>query len=144
MNVWIRKGGRRKGSVKEGYEGEEAYGRRALFFRVLLDLLVESLSSVVREGSLRGAPVCWGFWAWGPGYPYGVLELGICPSWQGGNMVWAELISASSWARQQQEGQQDKHKFSIRPRYFNLRICFMHLRNMKFYKVVCKLLFSAQ
>jgi len=54
MNVWIRKGGRRKGLVKEGYEGEEAYGRRELFFRVLLDLLVESLSSVVGEGSLWG------------------------------------------------------------------------------------------
>ena len=25
----------------------------------------------------KGAPVCWGFWAQGPGYPYGILELGI-------------------------------------------------------------------
>jgi hypothetical protein len=24
----------------------------------------------------QGAPVCWGFWARGPGYPYGILELG--------------------------------------------------------------------
>jgi hypothetical protein len=47
-----------------------------------------------REGSVRGAPVCWGFWARGPGYPYGILELGSCPSWQGGNKVWAELVSA--------------------------------------------------
>jgi hypothetical protein len=31
MNVWIRKGGRRKGWVKEGYEGEEAYGREDYF-----------------------------------------------------------------------------------------------------------------
>jgi hypothetical protein len=21
-----------------------------------------------REGSIQGAPVCWGFWAWGPGF----------------------------------------------------------------------------
>jgi hypothetical protein len=84
--------------VKEGYGGEEAYGRRDdyYFWRVLLNLLVQSLSSVVEEGSLRGAPVCWGFWARGPGYPYGILELGSCPSWQGGNTVWAYLISASS------------------------------------------------
>jgi hypothetical protein len=44
----------------------------------------------------------------------------------------------SSWARQQQEGQQDKRKqqkgqqekrkVSIRPRYFNLRICFMQFK----------------
>jgi hypothetical protein len=30
---------RRKGSVKEGYDGEEAYGRKDYYFwRVLLDL----------------------------------------------------------------------------------------------------------
>jgi hypothetical protein len=63
--------------VKEGYEGRRLTEGGGLFFwRVLLDLLVESLSSVVGEGSLRGAPVCWGFWARGPGYPYGILELG--------------------------------------------------------------------
>jgi hypothetical protein len=45
-----------------------------------------------REGLVQGAPVCWGFWARGPGYPYGILELGSCPSWQGGNTVWAELV----------------------------------------------------
>jgi hypothetical protein len=46
--------------VKEGYGGKEAYGRRDdyYFWRVLLDLLVQSLSSVVGEGSLRGALVC--------------------------------------------------------------------------------------
>jgi hypothetical protein len=49
-----------------------------------------------REGLVQGAPVCWGFWARGPGYPYGILELGSCPSWQGGNTVWAELVTAFS------------------------------------------------
>jgi hypothetical protein len=39
------------------------------------------------KGSVQGAPVCWRFWARGPGYPYGILELGSCPSWQGGNTV---------------------------------------------------------
>ena len=33
------------------------------------------LSSGVGRFS-TGAPVCWGFWARGPGYPYGILELG--------------------------------------------------------------------
>jgi hypothetical protein len=74
-----------------------------------------------REGLVQGASVCWRFWARGPGYPYGILELGSCPSWQGGNTVWAELVVALSWARQQQEGQQDKWRVSIRPRYVNLR-----------------------
>jgi hypothetical protein len=45
-----------------------------------------------REGLVQGAPVCWGFWARGPGYPYGILELGSCPSWQGGTRFWAELV----------------------------------------------------
>lgn len=45
-----------------------------------------------RGGLVQGAPVCWRFWAQGPGYPYGILELGSCPSWQGGNTVWAELV----------------------------------------------------
>jgi hypothetical protein len=63
--------------VKEGYEGRRLTEELLFFFwGVLLDLLVLSLSSVVGEGSLRGAPVCWGFWARGPGYPYGILELG--------------------------------------------------------------------
>jgi hypothetical protein len=70
------------------------------FWRVLLDLLVESLSSVVGKDHYGGAPVCWGFWARGPGYPYGILELGSCPSWQGGNTVWAELISIKHQAGQ--------------------------------------------
>ena len=45
-----------------------------------------------REGLVQGAPVCWRFWARGPGYPYGILELGSYPSWQGGKSVWAELV----------------------------------------------------
>jgi hypothetical protein len=65
-----------------------------VFGRVLLDLLVGEFEFCSREGSVQGAPVCWGFWARGPGYPYGILELGSCPSWQGGNKVWAELGSA--------------------------------------------------
>jgi hypothetical protein len=44
------------------------------------------------EGLVQGAPVCWRFWARGPGYPYGILELGSCPSWQGGKLVWAEFV----------------------------------------------------
>ena len=28
------------------------------------------------KGSVQGAPVCWRFWAQGPRYPYGILELG--------------------------------------------------------------------
>jgi hypothetical protein len=64
-----------------------------IILRVLLDLQ-GSLEFCSREGSVQGAPVCWGFWARGPGYPYGILELGSCPSWQGGNKVWAELVSA--------------------------------------------------
>jgi hypothetical protein len=42
-----------------------------LFFgRVLLDLGIcwESLSSVVGKDQYGGAPVCWGFWARGPGF----------------------------------------------------------------------------
>jgi hypothetical protein len=62
--------------VKEGYEGRRLTEGGLLFLRVLLDLMVQSLSYVVEEGSLRGALVCWGFWARGPGYPYGILELG--------------------------------------------------------------------
>ena len=45
-----------------------------------------------REGLVQGEPVCWRFWARGLGYPYGILELGSCPSWQGRNTVWAELV----------------------------------------------------
>jgi hypothetical protein len=50
----------------------------------LLDLHRGEFEFCSREGLVQGAPVCWGFWARGPGYPYGILELGSCPSWQGG------------------------------------------------------------
>jgi hypothetical protein len=53
-------------------------------------------------GSVQ-APVCWRFWAWGPGYPYDILELGSCPSWQGGTRFWAVFTQFSS-------GQQEKWK----------------------------------
>ena len=43
----------------------------------------EELSSRVGRVS-TWALVCWSFWAWGLGYPYDILELGSCPSWQGG------------------------------------------------------------
>jgi hypothetical protein len=49
----------------------------------LLDLQRGEWSSGVGRFS-AGAPVCWRFWARGPGYPYDILELGSCPSWQGG------------------------------------------------------------
>ena len=42
----------------------------------------ELISGVGRFST--GALVCWRFWARGPGYPYDILELGSCPSWQGG------------------------------------------------------------
>jgi hypothetical protein len=81
MNVWIRKGGRRKGSVRwEGYEGEEALWKEIIIFQGSLGFAGSEFEFYSQEGSLRGAPVCWGFWAWGPGYPYGILELGSCPS----------------------------------------------------------------
>ena len=51
-----------------------------------------------RIGSVQ-APVCWRFWARGLGYPYGILELGSCPSWQGGNSVLCRVSLSSSWER---------------------------------------------
>ena len=93
--------------MKEGYERRRLRKEGGIimlrdFFigRVLLDLHRGEFEFCSREGLVQGAPVCWGFWAWGLGYPYGILELGSCPSWS----------VASSWARQQQEGQQDKQK----------------------------------
>jgi hypothetical protein len=68
-------------AVKEGYggrrftkEGGSFYGE----FNFLEGSLgfaqsEESLSSVVGLDQYRGAPVCWRFWAWGPGYPYDIL-----------------------------------------------------------------------
>jgi hypothetical protein len=116
--------------VKEGYEGRRFTKAGIIILRGFLggfSWICTGVEFCSREGLVQGAPVCWRFWARGPGYPYGILELGSCPSWQGGNTVWAELVVASSWARQQQEGQQDKRRVSIRPRYFKLRICFILL-----------------
>ena len=49
------------------------------------------------------APVCWRFWARGPGYPYDILELGSCLSWQGGTRFWAVFTQFNN-------GQQGKWK----------------------------------
>jgi hypothetical protein len=46
------------------------------------------LSSVVGRISIGGTSLL-GVLGRGPGYPYGILELGSYPSWQGGNKVWA-------------------------------------------------------
>jgi hypothetical protein len=81
MNVWIRKFMRRKGSVKEGYDGrsltEEGYffgGRRKhlgrgrkFWFEGSFGFSGSEFEFCSRGGSLWGAPVCWGFWARGPG-----------------------------------------------------------------------------
>jgi hypothetical protein len=67
---------------------EAFWGKESFFFGgVLLDLHRGEFEFCSREGLVQGAPVCWRFWARGPGYPYGILELGSCPSWQGGNSV---------------------------------------------------------
>jgi hypothetical protein len=80
MNVWIRKLMRRKGSVKEGYDGRsltgrgDYFGRRKNYWKGEKTVCLRGLFSSV--GSLfygflvnqkQGAPVCWGFWAQGPG-----------------------------------------------------------------------------
>jgi hypothetical protein len=62
-------------------------------------------------GLVQGAPVCWGFWARGPGYPYDILELGSCPSWQGGTSFGQCLHS--SVVVNKASG---KRRVSIRPR----------------------------
>jgi hypothetical protein len=71
---------------------EEVYGRGGLSFYGIFwgegSLgFAQEFEFCSREGLVQGAPVCWRFWARGPGYPYGILELGSCPSWQGGNSV---------------------------------------------------------
>jgi hypothetical protein len=78
-----------------------------------------------REGLVLGAPVCSGFWAWGPGYPYGILELGICPSWQGGNSVLGRVvpwIQVGQGSSRKVNKTSEKRRVSIRPRYFKLCI----------------------
>jgi hypothetical protein len=70
--------------VEEVYEG--GIIRREILGEGFLGLswiCREELSSGVGRFS-TGALVCWRFWARGPGYPYDILELGSCPSWQGG------------------------------------------------------------
>jgi hypothetical protein len=91
-----------KEAVKEGYGGGGGLRRgitilRGIFFwgEVSLGLHRGELSSVV-GGSVQGAPVCWRFWARGPGYPYDILELGSCPSWQGGTRFWAVFTQFNS------------------------------------------------
>jgi hypothetical protein len=51
-------------------------GGGLLFLEGSLGFVGSEFEFCSREGSVRGAPVCWGFWARGPGYPYGILELG--------------------------------------------------------------------
>jgi hypothetical protein len=99
------------------------------FWRVLLDCAGE-FEFCSQEGLVQGAPVCWGFWARGPGYPYGILELGSCPSWQGGNSVlcrvglWLQAGQGNSRKVNKASG---KRRVSIRPRYFKFHICFILL-----------------
>jgi hypothetical protein len=97
------------------------------FWRVLLDCAQGEFEFCSREGLVQGAPVCWGFWARGPGYPYGILELGSCPSWQGGNSVlgrvgpWLQAGQGSSRKVNKASG---KWRVSIRPRYFKFTYLF--------------------
>jgi hypothetical protein len=91
-----------------------------------LDLQRGEFEFCSREGLVQGAPVCWGFWARGPGYPYGILELGSCPSWQGGNSVLGRVgpwIQAGQGSSRKVNKTSGKQRVSIRPRYFKLRIC---------------------
>jgi hypothetical protein len=80
--------GRRVG--EGGYDGEESYGRGDHYFSLGRknywrgeDCMSDCLIFLVWEfdfggfwNQKQGALGCWGFWAWGPGYPYGILELG--------------------------------------------------------------------
>jgi hypothetical protein len=115
--------------VKEGYEGRRFTKAGLSFYggfgRVLLDLH-RGVEFCSREGLVQGAPVCWGFWARGPGYPYGILELGSCPSWQGGNSVLGRVgpwIQAGQGSSRKVNKTSGKRRVSIRPRYFKLCIC---------------------
>jgi hypothetical protein len=100
-----------------GEGGEGGYERRRLGRRGSFDgrwglILGGSLGLAGRrvefcsqEGSVQ-APVCWRFWARGPGYPYDILELGSCPSWQGGTRFGQCLHSSAAVnkASEQTEG----------------------------------------
>jgi hypothetical protein len=75
-------------AVKEGYGGGGGLRRGLRFYGkfwggVLSGIAQRRVEFCSRIGSVQ-APVCWRFWARGPGYPYDILELGSCPSWQGG------------------------------------------------------------
>jgi hypothetical protein len=140
--------------VKEGYE-EEVYERKgglsfyfflggSFFWRVLLDLH-RGVEFCSREGLVQGAPVCWGFWAWGSGYPYGILELGSCPSWMG----WKHgLDRVGLWLQAGQGNNRKVNKTSGRLASDQGILIYVfvlcNLRNMKGYKVVRKLLCSVQ
>jgi hypothetical protein len=112
--------------VKEGYEGRftKEGGRIILrgilfFWRFSLGLHRGELEFCSREGLVQGAPVCWGFWARGPGYPYGILELGSCPSWQGGYSVLGRVgpwIQAGQGSSRKVNKTNRKQRVSIRPR----------------------------
>ena len=86
-----------------------------------------------REGLVQGALVCWRFWARGPGYPYGILKLGSCPSWQGGNSVLDRVgpwIQAGQGNSRKVSKTNDKWRVSIRPRYLKLCICFYSIKKI--------------
>jgi hypothetical protein len=71
-------------AVKEGYGGGGGLRRgRGMDFGGSLGFAERGVEFWSRIGSVQ-APGCWRFWARGPGYPYDILELGSCPSWQGG------------------------------------------------------------
>jgi hypothetical protein len=102
-------------AVKEGYGGEGGL-RRGSFYGIIIFLGgfswiaergVEFCSWI---GSVQ-APVCWRFWARGPGYPYDILELGSCPSWQGGTRFGQCLHSSAAVNKAS-----GKRRVSIRPR----------------------------
>jgi hypothetical protein len=126
-------GGNMRGEV---YEGRHSFLRGILFFfgGVLLDLHRGEFEFCSREGLVQGAPVCWGFWARGPGYPYGILELGSCPSWQGGNSVlgrvgpWLQAGQGSSKVNKTS----GKRRVSIRPRYFKFTYLFYSVMKLLF------------
>jgi hypothetical protein len=87
-------------AVKEGYGGEGGL-RRGSFYGIIIFL--GGFSWIAERGVEFGswigsvqAPVCWRFWARGPGYPYDILELGSCPSWQGGTRFWAVFTQFNS------------------------------------------------
>ena len=106
---------------KGGYEGRDYHSTWNFILGGFSWICTEeSLSSVVRRIS-TGSTGCWRFWARGAGYPYDILELGSCASWQGGTRFGQCLTQFSN-------EQQDKQRVSIRPRYVKLCICFMQFK----------------